>query len=162
MPDIIGTLNALGVRIKRYYPDINSGGCCVFAAYVGEQLQRRGYKVNIISAAHDAGLRGKNLEKVRPRILKQTALEWERNGINFNHIGIEVKVGWRWYHYDTDGAYKRNGKLDNMPVHRGRLTVDEALQLSSTVVGWNAEFDRRRMPSIKRHIASYFQLKHPL
>jgi len=39
--DICLTLDRLAIRINRWYPNVNLGGCCVFAVIVAEELRAR-------------------------------------------------------------------------------------------------------------------------
>ena len=63
--DLIESLNTLGQRINRWYPEINHGGCCVYASLIGEELRKRGVEVRVIVAAWGAKT---NLDKVRPKL----------------------------------------------------------------------------------------------
>lgn len=157
--DLNETLDALGRRINRWYPEINEGGCCVYASLIGEELRKRGIEVRIIVAAWGAN---KNLDKVRTKLNNANRkVEWNDNDVYFNHVGVEFKYKGRTYHYDSDGVKPKSKKLKSFMVYPGRLSVDEATLLAAEPEGWNDSFERRKIPTLKRHIRSYLAAKLP-
>ena len=151
--DLIKSLNELGERINRWYPAVNSGGCCVYAAEVGKELLRRGIETRIIVAAWGAR---SHLDKVRPKLnnTNQKA-EWNDKDVWFNHVGVEFKYKGKVYHYDSDGVHRKSRSLKSWTVYPGRLSVDEAKALADEPEGWNDCFERGKIPSMKRHIRRY-------
>ena len=157
--DLIESLNTLGQRINRRYPEINKGGCCVYASLIGEELRKRGIEVRIIVAAWGAN---KNLDKVRPRLMKtDRKVEWNDNDVYFNHVGVEFRHKGKTFHYDSDGVNPKSKKLKSYDVYPGRLSVDEAKLLAAEPEGWNDSFGRSKIPSLKRHVRSYLAAKLP-
>ena len=150
---LIETLNKLGNRINRWYPDVNHGGCCVYASIVGEELRERGIEVRVIVAAWEAK---KNIDKARKSVNNiHQKNEWNAEDIYFNHVGIEFKYKGRTYHYDTDGVNPKSKMLGDFNVYPGRLSVDEAKVLADEREGWNDSFNRRSIPKLRKHIRSY-------
>lgn len=157
--DLIDTLNKLGDRINRWYPEINRGGCCVYAAMIGKELRARDIEVRVIVAADGAS---KNLDKVRPKVCNNwRKAEWNENDVWFNHVGVEFKHKGRIFHYDSNGVNPRGKILDGYKIYPGRLSVDEAQLLADEPEGWNTRFNRSKIPNLKRHVRSYLAAKLP-
>jgi hypothetical protein len=157
--NLFETLNTLGNRINRWYPEVNSGGCCVYASMIGEELRKRGIEVRIIVAAYSAT---KDIDKARKRVnnIHQKS-EWNAEDIWFNHVGVEFQHEGVWYHYDSDGVNPKSKKLGSFTVYPGRLSVDEAKVLADEPEGWNWSFDRNKIPAMKRHVKKYLAATLP-
>jgi len=157
--DLIETLNKLGERINRWYPAVNTGGCCVYAAAVGKELEARGIETRIIVAAWGAR---SNLDKVRPKLNNANRKEeWNGKDVWFNHVGVEFKHKGKTFHYDTDGVNAKRRTLKSWNIYPGRLSVDEATALADEPEGWNDYFNRKKIPSMKRHIRSFLAANLP-
>jgi hypothetical protein len=157
--DLKETLDSLGQRINRWYPEINHGGCCVYAALIGEELRKRNIEVRVIVAAWGAR---KNLDKVRTKLNNANRKEeWNGKDVYFNHVGVEFVYNGKTYHYDSDGVKPKSKNLKSFSVYPGRLSVDEARALADEPEGWNSDFNRSKIPSLKRHIRSYLAAKFP-
>jgi len=157
--DLHETLNTLGQRINRYYPEINHGGCCVYASLIGEELRKRGIESRVIVAAWGATT---NIDKVRPQLMNtDRKVEWNDNDVYFNHVGVEFKYKGKTFHYDSDGVKPKSKKLKSYVIYPGRLSVDEAKLLADEPEGWNESFERSKIPALKRHVRSYLAAKMP-
>lgn len=157
--DLPKVLDALGQRINRWYESINCGGCCVYAVIVAEELQMRGVETRIIVGAYSAK---NNIERVKQRISNiGSKAEWCENGVWFNHVGVEFKYRGRWYHYDTDGANRRQKHFKQYEIYPGRLTVAEAKAVADEEAGWNESFNRDRIPQLKKHVKRYLATTLP-
>lgn len=135
----------------------NWGGCCVVAAVVGKRLQEKGVEVRgVVATWQGDTLIGKQVEdRGKPRA-------WARVGIYFNHIGLQIKAGNRWYYYDSEGIKPRkrgNNTLPagDWPVIPGNLTIDEVAALASNADGWNEAFPRDKIPAIEELVAETLQ-----
>lgn len=158
--DLFDTLNELGQRINRWYPYINYGGCCVFAALVGQELLARNIRARVIIAQ---GYDHTNVEEVRQKVKNIFDMhEWQDNGVSFSHVGLEFHFRGQYWHYDTNGVHKKSTKLDHMKINPGRLTVADAKILADKGNDWNDVFDRRSIPRLRRHIKKFFAAKMPL
>jgi len=157
--DLVEHLNKLGKEVKKAYPDINYGGCCVYAAIVVKELQKLNVPAQGIVASHAAEDDDVTIDEVRNIIQYNSVHDWQDNGINFSHVGVEFRVNKTVYHYDTSGAKKAKGlgTLDGMPVYQGRLTLREMEELAGTDSGWNSTFNRRCIPGLKRLVKASFQ-----
>lgn len=160
--NLITALNTLGERVNRWYPFINCGGCCVFAVLVAEELQRRGIETCIIVGADvDEDEEIADLREVEKKA-KNNKADWNNNGVFFNHVGIEFRFGDEFYHYDTDGVHPEDVMLGIYRIYGGGITVETAKALAEEADGWNTTFDRKKIPSLRRHIRRYLASTLPL
>jgi hypothetical protein len=134
--------------------DINAGGCCVYAALLGEALKQRGDKFRIVV---DGGIWGGNISIPRARRnIKNTASvrEWNANDVNFYHVFLEVK--------DDRGEWRGvDGEGEAHAMHRlpGFLPLPDAQLLAATEDGWNDWFNRKQIPKLRRIIHKHFDMK---
>ena len=159
--DIVAKLNQLGIEVKRRYPNINNGGCCVYAAMITAALKKHNIEAKGIVASHGAGRPGwmkkdiATINKARKNIQKNTIYEWQTNGISFAHVGVEFKVDGVKRHYDTEGVHKAGKQLDSMPIYAGRMEYVELRALAGKKDGWNTQFNRRHIPELRRLVKSH-------
>lgn len=160
MKDIRSILNRLADRIDRWYPTVNSGGCCVLAVIIAQELRKRNIPVEIIVAADGAS---ENIDRAREKVKSNRKHEWNSAGVYFNHVGIEFRLGDDVYHFDTEGRVKpEDFMLGTREIYEGRLTVEEAKELADEAEGWNPVFDRKTIPSLRRHVKRYLAINMPL
>lgn len=158
----VAVLNSLGKRINQWYPTINYGGCCVYAAILGAELEKRNIPVRVIVAAFAAS-DGTNIARIANNIANRGEKQaWNENGVYFNHVGLEIKIGKKWHHCDTDGCEKPARAFRRLPVYRGYLSVDDAKKLASDGDGWNCDFNRSKIPSVKRHVKRFLATNLPV
>jgi hypothetical protein len=157
--DLIDSLNVLGRRINRWYPEINHGGCCVYASIIGEELRRRNIDVRIIVASYSAKV---NLDKVRTKLGNTNRKEdWNGRSVYFTHVGVEFVYKGKTFHYDSDGVTRKGKNLKEWRIYPGRLSVDEAKGLADEPVGWNESFNRNKIPSLRRHVRRFMGANLP-
>lgn len=154
-------LYKLGQRMNRFHPYINSGGCCVYASILGEELLKRGIDARIIVGASGANHliqhigKASCLNEVRDRI-GPTALQenWQENGVHFNHVGLEFKSpdDGEWYHCDSDNVAPQDWCLGTWEIYKGWLSVEDGKILAAFPDGWNTAFDRKTIPLVKQMI----------
>ena len=154
---LIGQLNKLGKAVNEKYPNVNYGGCCVYAALVAEALLLHNVNVRGIVASRDAWEfnRYNSIDDIRPYIRYHTIDRWQDNGVDFSHIGLEFEVNGKLRHYDSNGVKRAARHFDNMPVYKGRLQVYELVKLASRAQGWNSYFNRRHIPKIRALVQEY-------
>lgn len=158
--NLFEALNTLGRRINRSYPALNEGGCCVYAATIGEELLKRGLKVRVVIA--NSFEAKKNLNRVRHKVNNTNQKrDWNSAGIYFNHVGVEFKLGGKWFLYDSDGVNPRGKKLGSYQVHPGFISVADAKALADESKGWNCSFSRRSIPHLKKHIKNFLATALP-
>jgi hypothetical protein len=148
---LISKLNTLGKKVEEKYPNINYGGCAVYAALVAEALLL--HKINSKGVVAAYGAKSFNdvqsIDDIRHYIKYHTLYHWENNGIQFNHVGLEFEINGKLRHYDTRGVKMAGKRLDYMPIYKGRLQIIELQKLASKAAGWNRSFNRRHIPAIR-------------
>lgn len=157
--DVISVLNTLGNTVLSRYPNINYGGCCVYAAIVAAALEKKGIPVVGIVSSHFSD---NNINEAREHVRHNTVPEWERNGIFFTHVGIEFKIGKKKMHYDTHGVRVAKSEFHTIPIYPGRLTKDELRALGSRKSGWNSTFDRTDIPQLRKLVKTSLAVINPL
>jgi hypothetical protein len=161
---LIDTLNNLGTEVNRRWPYINSGGCCVYAALVGAELLARDVKVHVVVGAHCAET-ADTLDITEGKNHVQNIgdpHEWNAIGVYFNHVGLEFRIGKKWFQYDSDGVMPRIHIIDIYPKYLGYLTVDDAAALAASEEGWNCMFDRGHIPTLTKYVKSFMAKKIPI
>ena len=160
--DIIAKLNALGKEVASRYPNINNGGCCVYAAMIVQALHKHKIKATGIVASSSAvylNAAGVSIDTIREGLGKNTHTEWNKNGVRFSHVGVEfeyrAQIRSVKRHYDTAGVHLAGKKLDGMPLYKGRLSLEELKVLAGTKNGWNDEFNRKDIPAIRKLVKNY-------
>lgn len=153
---IIKTLKKLGIEVFDSV-DVNNGGCCVYASKVGEALQSLGYEVRVITAKPFKDSRnvstGNNFKIKCPYKAENTL------PVDFNHVGLAIKVKNSWYTHDalvTKRTLKKFGEW-NDDVSDVYFTVDQAKSFSKKKDFWNPTFKRRSggiviSRAIKKHL----------
>ncbi len=160
--NIIEGLNTLAREANEAFPDLNSGGCAVFASIVANVLQSR-FAITSVGVVADSFGGGANIEEARERIpadKRGKVREWNRNGVQFGHVALEFQHDGATWIYETEAG----AVLEKSPavylVHKyweithGRLTMAEIDALASEQEGWNRMFDRDEIPAIKRLVES--------
>ena len=162
--DIVAKLNKLGNDVMERYPNINRGGCCVYAAMIVAALKKHDIDAKGIVASYGAGKPGwmqkevATITKARKKIQKNDINEWQSNGISFSHVGVEFKLDSEKKHYDSEGVRKASKKLDKMPIYAGRMEYLELRALAGKKDGWNTCFNRRDIPALRKLVKSRLRL----
>jgi len=160
---IIRTLRSIGAEVYNK-TDINNGGCCVYAAKVGEVLEKLGYDVRIITVkplGNDYRSSNKNDFKIKCPYKAEEILP-----VDFDHVGIAVKVKNSWYTHDalvTKRTLKRFGEWDQ-EVSDIYFTVKQAKAFAKEKYFWNPSFSRNSggkiiSHAIRKHLGSQLQSK---
>lgn len=154
---IIEKLDELGEVVSDLYPNINNGGCCVFAAMVVNELQKQGIKASGIVI--DSGARSSiHIDEVRPLIKTNTVNEWQNNGVFFWHVAVEFTMGNKKHHYDTGGVKKATNAFGGIPVYKGRMKLEEMKSIAARQPGWNPAFRRKDIPAIRKLVKFYLKV----
>ena len=135
---IIKKLRKVGSSVVSDVPLINYGGCCVYAAKVGRELEKMGYDVRVVFRKTG------DVKKNNPEI-KCPLLAEEEIGVDFYHVGLAVKSGGRWYTHDAEATHtglKVFGE-DRLPVAKTYLTVEQAESFAKERHFWNNTYPRR-------------------
>ena len=148
-------LTTLGHKVERKHPDINWGGCGVFAALVAKRLKKH----------FDVKIRVGNditpevaIDDIRTRVESNTVDEWNCEDMWFSHVVIEFQWKGKTYHYDTTGLHEASDTtyMGGYPIVEGHLTVREMTELARSK-GWNTSFDRDSIPEIRKTINAAFK-----
>ena len=149
---IIKKLRKVGSSVYGDVPTINYGGCCVYAAKVGKELQKMGYDVRVVFRKTG------NVKKNNPEI-KCPLLAEEEIGVDFYHVGLAVKSGGKWYTHDAEATHKGLKVFgeDRLPVAKTYLTVEQAESFASYRHFWNTTYPRREgakviKSAIRKHL----------
>lgn len=145
-------LNRIGRRVNFLFPNINHGGCCVFAAIIGTELKRLGISARGIVASYYSDVGKSNIDSARENVSENIPWEWEESGVYFTHVGVEYDINGTVKHYDSNGVKRKGSRLLYLKIYDGRLTVDELKELSRTSKGWNPSFVRKDIPAMRRLI----------
>lgn len=144
---------------------LNRGGCGVFAALVGRELQSNGVKPEVIVQTEY----GDDPLYVRQRVRNPLdPFDWHDNGLYINHAGLRFKHNGKWWTYDSTALRQSHDVFsdDDRPASRGFLTVEEMEAFAfprakgpfHTVYDlWNSEFDRRQIPKLRRAVHEGFK-----
>lgn len=134
-------------------PDLNHGGCGVFALLVGRFLSELGFEVHARGMRYEYEKQAQTIEKARANN-PLNGYDWKKElgWISINrHIVLEVKHRGRSYFFDSDGFGSKKdfqekkqkfacGGMDCLVEGRFNLKELEVLVAS---LDWNPMFDRK-------------------
>lgn len=158
MDKVIKKLDLFMGEIESKYPDINCGGCCVFAALIGKYLEKQGIPVRIRAASMD-GDNGANLTEIRKEIRRNNIFVWENYGVEFNHVIVEFDYKGETYHCDATGVHYEDSvdPAFGWYLQDGYISVKDAAELAKAKSGWNPTFDRKLIPSLRKMVDNFFK-----
>lgn len=136
--------------INKQVENINCGGCGVFAYLMGTALNKFdncNTRVRVVSYSNKPK---KDLNSLVPENRNETS-EWNRNGVYFNHIVLEVTLNNKVFNIDSNGIYKD----DNDTLIDGSIPVHFIKRIVSGRRGWNSWFDRTDIPLIAKSIRKF-------
>lgn len=158
---LVSPLKKIGEEVNENVPCINFGGCCVYAATIGNMLELLGFEVRIVTVDWS-----NQTEKIPndEKILCPIEAE-EKLRVNFHHVGIAVKINNRWYTHDTDRTIRGLKKFgeSEYTACKTYLTVKQALHFASKTNFWNTTYDRSYDQTVHEIVDKYFdKIKHNL
>lgn len=157
MKDVVKMLNDLAWKADTQIDYLNWGGCGVFAALVGRKLQDAGIPVGVVCGSWRHAERPGNVARARSNVSnKWDAEEWNENGVYFGHVGLEVEIDGKLYHYDSNGVKPAGKLLDGLPIADGRVTIEEMELLAGESLNWNSEFPREQIPRLTEIVEKAF------
>lgn len=160
---VLEAVRMIGEQVEKRYPLINSGGCCIYAASLGAELARRGIPCSVFVAALSNAARTCSLLDMRQQLSNPyDALVWQRNGVDFHHLGLEFEHSGQSYMCDTNRIQPTSDTFERFAVYQGRFTVDEADKLAGNASGWNEAFDRKHIPYIRKNMAFFLNQTLPI
>ena len=142
-------------KINHIVPNLNCGGCGIFAHALGAELQSAGINCKVVSLGPDKPKEAP--DKIVERLKSNgelTPKSCHDNGIQIWHLMVEVKneKGVNFYIDSTGVKYSD----DNGRIHfagrgcyiDGRMSIEDCKTISDIVHGWNSRFDRSFIPKI--------------
>jgi hypothetical protein len=139
--------------------NINYGGCCVFASILANHLQHLvPTRIAVYEDPDDEeDPIAESIDSARAKLTSNTAREWNRNGVYFNHVVVECDIGDETVEIDSSGIFATDGSIISDCVKLpGYLTIPEATELAASSVGWNWWFDRDQIPEMERLVNKAF------
>src|SRR5260370_24238676 len=106
MSPVIDALDALGRELDRKEPNLNAGGCCLYAAQVARALIEAGIPAWGRALAYEAAS-GPSVDEVRGSLPSDwhSNLEWETRGVLFGHVQVQFELDSKRYTNDSHGTY---------------------------------------------------------
>lgn len=162
---IVSQLQRLGREANARVPELNCGGCAVYAALVSRALLKRGILARArVADRYQTG--EYTVDKVRAVLAENgidtnnaTPDDWHAEGISFTHVLVEFEYCGRTYLADSNFVDTERLKREptcGAPLLPGVLSVPEVESLASTPDGWNAMFDRDEgIPILKQLVAAH-------
>lgn len=154
--NIIDKLNTLGQKAEEEFPDLNYGGCCVFASLVADRLAKLGVQAEGVVAMYFYEDKPPNIDYARNNVRHiGDGDEWEENGVKLSHVGLKIMVGETAILYDSEGVrpFKRRNTLLDRTVIEGTLSRKELKALANNAWNWNYSFDRDQIPKLAKLVA---------
>jgi len=165
-PRIIQILNDLGRKVEQTVPDINYGGCGVFAGQVAAMLQYVDRVENVcVRVGCTYGVDNKN--RVDQVLEESNAVKGEignilsENGIYNGHLVVQFDYEGVTYYYDTTGVVPAKGDFvprsfdRRLSLYQGALTAETTLDYADETAHWNSCFDRKMIPKLTRIIETH-------
>lgn len=153
----ISDLTMLSTMLTEVTPYINYGGCCVVASMVAPHLsQHFDTKVRVMGRWLEEDI---NLNAVRETMTDNNVHEWNKNGVHFAHVVLEINDGNQSYWFDSDKLHVGDGAgmYEQFVLYDGDITADEAAQLSEESRSWNSKFPRDTIPQLQAVVDEFFE-----
>ena len=135
--------------INNQIEDINFGGCGVFAYLMGTALNKF---ENCEARVRIVNYRNKPKKEINSLVPKDKSdpTNWNKKGVRFNHIILEIKLNGKVFLIDSNGLYEDSDKIieGSIPVHFIKRVV-------SRPKGWNDWFDRNLIPHMAKLIRKF-------
>lgn len=149
---MLQTINNFTASVNAQFPLLNKGGCGVFAVHMAKRLQHL-VPTKIVMANYDMV----NIDQIRTRMKNPCNMtEWYTSNVHFVHLIVEIEVGGKSYHIDSEGVREATNNWYGYPIVSGSFTIDEVSQFVSQQNGWNTRFPRTQIPQIKRRVKNLF------
>ncbi len=148
-------LNTLSELVSKEIPNINYGGCCVFASLVGKHLQQiKPIRFAVLSGPWFC--KPTTIDEARQLVSKNTLYEWNNNNVYFGHVLMEFDYRGKTYYYDSTGVENKDDDCRSGDQIKGFLTLKECQELADDTSGWNSCFNRKHIPQMKKIIDTFF------
>lgn len=158
---LFNRLRKLQSTMQADHPYLNYGGCGVFAHLVGEQLQKLGLEVEVVTPSDNCY--SFPASRVRSNVKNvEQAREWSDNGLCRQHLAVRFKTrAGVVYTYDSDRLARSSSSFGadydyTDPEFGTGLTVKETKAMCKHRDGWNNAFPRSSIPKVKRQVKQAF------
>lgn len=161
MRGLIQRLRNLGAAAERALPNLNRGGCGVYAAAVALRLEELGIPSECVVPAWNVSSVAEARGNLNHNGGVNTARDWAEAGVCWYHVGVRFKHGGRWYTHDSQAT--RQGRVavgDDLAFDAtpDGLTPHEMWGAAQSQDGWNATFNRKRgIPEVQRLVWEFLQ-----
>lgn len=136
-------------EVENKFPDINYGGCGVFALILYSELKSLGANPKLLVSIGTIVSMSKSIVRKANQCKNLEQLD---NLLDIGHIFVQV--GRRYI--DSTGVHYT--KYDISFTSRCiPLTVEALNTMAHNSKGWNEEFNRRRTPAIRRTVHKIFE-----
>lgn len=170
---ILDKLNELGDQITWNVPDINKGGCGVFAALAGRRILD--LQVEVLGCVVDGDCTMRidadtpsreiqyvrtDIDTLRPMVKNPwCAYQWWAAGLVMKHVGLELCIEGELYIFDSLGVFKPEDHPHFPHLVPGRLSLIEIGRMAlDSGRGWCDDFDREQIPFVKDIVEAFLPL----
>ena len=157
-------LHELQHEVTQTIPNLNCGGCGIFASEVAKRMARLGYEVEVITPSHRGSVTPLEISKNVSNRKSKKCITWDDLGLHRNHLAVRFKSRGLVYTYDSTALLLGGKKFGSAGFYVCRygfgkgLTWQQASKLARDKTAWNQEFDRVYTDLLKSIIRRYFDL----
>jgi hypothetical protein len=135
--------------VNTVIPNLNCGGCGVFAHALASELEHKGLKpkVAVIASNCHGYLEDNFIEKLNVTEDKLTAKKINESGGDIAHMMVYIEE--EDLYIDSEGIYRslRESEWSNYK-HQFNMTVEHTGIIVANAEGWNRMFDRKFIPKV--------------
>jgi hypothetical protein len=140
--------------VNTVIPNLNSGGCGVFAHAMASELEHKGFKPKVAVLANKSFgyLEDDFVEEIIEHVLdgkeeKLTAKVLNDSGSDIAHMMVYLEE--EDLYIDSEGVYECLGESDwSSYKHQFNMSVEHTGLIVSKTPGWNPTFNRKFIPKI--------------
>lgn len=142
-------------------PQINYGGCAVFAAEMGKDLQALGYTTRCIVFGTGGGMgtANHNLNDVASKLEQPKSIyDWNDHDVTFYHIMLEAEGNGEHFLVDGEGVYNPDKtEYNGRGRYDGYVPVDYIAAMAQDASAWNSMFPRNTIPKVRASIKQFVE-----
>ncbi len=158
MRQLIDTIVMLNKEISIKIPEVNRGGCGVFALKMVKELKKLGYNPNIVILTNWMEDYGDKKDTLNNLLNKIPVGSLEKKDTSFSHCCVEIGGLYFDAHYVGLDFLR---KWEDYEVNINNTYTIEEMEVALKVGGWNGAYNRRkRNPTlnsiIKKSISKNF------
>lgn len=141
--------------VNTVIPNLNSGGCGVFAHALAAELEYKGLKpkIAVIANNHLPKLSDDFAEKVLKEKNTLTARELNASGADIAHMMVYLEE--EGLYIDSEGVYTSLSESNwSGYKHQFNMSIEHTEIIVESPDGWNPRFDRKFIPKIYQLVFS--------